>query len=64
MINIPKYVHVIMFSLLNLICPLILLFCHNSVTSAEWVKVWEDNFDGNSLNENNWNYVEGCDGNF
>ncbi len=31
---------------------------------ADWHQVWEDDFDGTTLNETKWKYDEGCDGRF
>ncbi len=43
-----------------------LLYCVITVlivkSEAAWHQVWEDDFNGNSLNEANWKYEEGCSG--
>ncbi len=31
-------------------------------SEAAWHQVWEDDFNGNSLNEADWKYEEGCSG--
>lgn len=38
-----------------------LSFLAGSAT-ANWQQVWSDEFNGNSLNENDWVYDTGCDG--
>jgi hypothetical protein len=32
-------------------------------TDTEWIKVWEDEFNGNTLNNTDWLYETGCSGN-
>jgi len=33
-------------------------------TEAEWHQVWEDEFNGNELNQSNWFVYDTCDGNY
>jgi hypothetical protein len=40
----------------------IALAIFTSRIEAEWHQVWEDDFDGITLNETKWKYDEGCDG--
>jgi beta-glucanase (GH16 family) len=42
----------------------IALAIFTSRIKAEWHQVWEDEFDGTTLNETKWKHDEGCDGRF